>query len=77
MSKLKKEFQDESKLRIKKLEDDFEEFRTNITEKNLRLKTPYTTDKNGNGLAFSVTDEDGKILYVYLGDVLVGQVTLE
>ena len=77
MSKLEKEFQNESKVRLKRLEDEFEEFQCNISEKNLRLKTPYTTDKNGNGLSFSVPDASTKIMYVYLGDVLVGQIVLE
>lgn len=77
MSKLEKEFQNDSKIRIKKLEDELEEFKTNITEKNLRLKVPYVTDKNGNGLSFSLPDSKSKILYVYLGDTLAGQVTLE
>ncbi len=77
MSKLEKEFQDESKTRLKKLEDELEEFKTNITEKNLRLKVPYTTDKNSNGLSFSLPDAKTKILYIYLGDTLAGQITLE
>ncbi len=77
MSKLEKEFRNDSKIRIKKLEDELEEFKSNITEKNLRLKVPYTTDKNSNGLAFSVPGIGNKILYVYLKDTLVGKVTLE
>ena len=77
MSKLEKEFQDESKSKIKQLENDLEEFKTNVTEENLRLKEPYTTDKNGNGLAFSLPDSKTKIMYVYLGNNLIGQVTLE
>ena len=77
MSKLEKEFQNESKMRILRLENELEEFKNNVTEKNLRLKEPYAKDKNGNGLTFSVPDAESKIMYVYLGNKLVGQVTIE
>lgn len=76
-SKLEKEFRDESKMRIKKLEDEMEEFKSGITEDNLRLRTPYTTDKSGNGLSFSLPEAENKIMYVYLGNDLVGKITLE
>ena len=64
-------------MRMKKLEDEMEEFKCGITEENLRLKVPYITDNQSNGLGLSVSAEDNKILYVYLKGELIGQITLE
>lgn len=76
MSKLEEEFSDETKKRILKLENDFEEFKVSIKEENLRLKVPYTTDRAGNKLGFSMPDASSKVLNVYVGEQLIGKVTL-
>ncbi len=74
MSKLKKIFSDETLTRILNLENDMEEFKKNVSEENLRLKTPYTTDKNSDKISFSISSSGG--LCVYVQDKLVGEITL-
>ena len=74
MSKLKKIFSDETLTRILNLENDLEEFKKNVSEENLRLKIPYTTDRNSDKISFSISDS-GK-LCVYVKDELIGKITL-
>lgn len=73
MSKLKKIFSDETLTRIMNLENDLEEFKKNISEENLRLKIPYTTDRNSQKISFSLSDAGG--LCVYVQDELKGEIT--
>lgn len=73
MSKLKKIFSDETLTRILNLENDLEEFKKNVSEENLRLKIPYTTDRNSQKISFSLSDAGG--LCVYVQDELKGEIT--
>lgn len=73
MSKLKKIFSDETLTRIMNLENDLEEFKKNVSEENLRLKIPYTTDRNSQKISFSLSDAGG--LCVYVQDELKGEIT--
>ena len=75
MSKLKKEFSDETKQRLLKLENELEEFKVCVTEDNLKLKIPYVCDKGMNNLSFKYVSETN-VLEVYSRENKIGQIAL-
>lgn len=74
MSTNKNRLPSETELRITKLENELEEFRSGVTEENLKLQTPYVKDSGRCGLAFKKDSEDN--LEVYANGVKLGKIIL-
>ncbi|MDP4117968.1 MAG: hypothetical protein Q8873_02115 [Bacillota bacterium] len=76
MSKLQEAFSNLLENRILELENELEEFETNVSEENLKLRVPYTTDESGSKIGFAFENSNFTTLCVYVNGSKIGSVAL-